>query len=268
RARARSATAVPFYSSSGPSQRRRADNSSISGRFATNRSHPSNMSETWSTSGPTMAIPIEVRRCSRWFPTSETDSSNRLRSSAINGRTSERFCFNECTSPSNRSSSSTPTYIEITPVDPIPTGSPAGAAAYAAPADHSDPRLLAVLVRLDHVIDLDVVERAERDTTLVTVTDLDDIVLEPTKRPDLQVVRHDHTVTQHPCPRIPPELARPHDAARDRSRLGGLEHVADLGPAEIDCLVLRLEHALESLLDLLDRLVDHRVVTHIDTFTG
>src|SRR5450756_716355 len=40
-------------------------------------------------------------------------------------------------------------------------------------------RLLPHLVRLDHVIDLDVVERPQPDAALVTVADLGRIVLEP-----------------------------------------------------------------------------------------
>src|SRR5699024_1156202 len=114
RARARSATAVPLYSSSGPSHRRRVDNSSVSGLLATNRSQPSNTPVTRSTSGPTIAIAIIARRCNCWYPVSETETSNRLRNSAINGRTTDRFCFSERTSPSSRSNSSAPTYTDIT----------------------------------------------------------------------------------------------------------------------------------------------------------
>jgi len=51
-----------------------------------------------------------------------------------------------------------------------------------------------------------------------------------------------------------------HHAAGDGSDLGGAEHLADLGAAELDLFVLRLEHALEGRFDLVDRLVDHRSV--------
>src|SRR5690606_5131267 len=47
--------------------------------------------------------------------------------------------------------------------------------------------------------------------------------------------------------------------------LRGLEHLTDLSPTEVDLLVHRLEHALQGLLDFLDRLVDHRVVPDVDT---
>src|SRR5699024_1397371 len=136
------------------------------------------------------------------------------------------------------------------------------------PRSHLHSRFLAVFVRLDDIVEFDVVERTERQTALVPVPDLDNILLEPTKRTDLKIVRHDDVVPQQPCPRIPPDLTGTDDAARDRARLRGFEHVADLGPTEPDLFVLRLEHALQSLLDLLDRLVDHRVVAHIDTLAG
>ena len=41
------------------------------------------------------------------------------------------------------------------------------------------------------------------------------------------------------------------------------EDLADLGGAELDLLELGLEHALEGRLDLLDRLVDDRVVADV-----
>ena len=46
--------------------------------------------------------------------------------------------------------------------------------------------------------------------------------------------------------------------------LRGPEDLADLGGAELDLLVLRLEHALERRLDLVDGLVDDRVVADVD----
>ena len=42
------------------------------------------------------------------------------------------------------------------------------------------------------------------------------------------------------------------------------EDLADLGGAELRLFVLRLEHALERRLDLVDRLVDDRVVADVD----
>src|SRR5690606_30372557 len=56
---------------------------------------------------------------------------------------------------------------------------------------------------------------------------------------------------------------RTHDAAGDVAELRRAEHLADLRRAELDLLVLRLEHALERGLYLLDRLVDDRVVADL-----
>ena len=46
--------------------------------------------------------------------------------------------------------------------------------------------------------------------------------------------------------------------------LRGAEDLAHLGGAELHLLVLRLEHALEGRLDVVDRLVDDRVEAHVD----
>ena len=46
--------------------------------------------------------------------------------------------------------------------------------------------------------------------------------------------------------------------------LRGAEDLADLGSTDRDLFVLGLEQALESRLDLVDRLVDHRVVPDVD----
>src|SRR5450756_2228601 len=57
-------------------------------------------------------------------------------------------------------------------------------------ADALRARLLPHLVRLDHVIDLDVVERPQPDAALVTVADLGRIVLEPLERVDGEAFAH------------------------------------------------------------------------------
>src|SRR5699024_2818796 len=58
--------------------------------------------------------------------------------------------------------------------------------------------------------------------------------------------------------------AAAHDRTGDVAELGGAEDLADLRRAELDLLVLRLEHALEGGLDLVDRVVDDRVVLDLD----
>src|SRR6185369_226381 len=125
-------------------------------------------------------------------------------------------------------------------------------------------RLLALLVRLDQVADLQVAVRTERQTALVALADLDHVVLEPPQRADRQVLRHDGAVAEQTGPGVAPDLAGHDQATRDRADLGGLEDLANLRAAQLDLFVLRLEHALEGLLDLVDRLVDDRVVPDVD----
>ncbi len=56
------------------------------------------------------------------------------------------------------------------------------------------------------------------------------------------------------------DLARADEDTGDVAQLGRLEDLADLRRTQLDLFELRLEHALEGRLDLLDRLVDDRVV--------
>src|SRR5690606_6997822 len=185
-----------------------------------------------------------VRLYRTWWPASAAATSNRLRSSAITGRTTDRFCLRERTSPRTTSSSSTPTYTYLRA------------------------RLLPLLVGLDDVVHLDVVVLAQGQTTFEALADLDGVILEPAQRRDLQVFRDHHVVPQQARLGVAADLARGDQAAGDGAELGRLEHLADLCPAELDFLVLGLEHALEGVLDLLDRLVDHRVVAHVHAFAG
>ena len=135
-------------------------------------------------------------------------TSKRSRSSATTGRTTERFSFSECTSPSRQSAISTPTTMppalpstgsaltgDETGEDPRPGDrrrgrGPCGRVKSFRPYARTGPSLVAVsqrlrprllphLERLDHVIDLDVVVRPEADTALVAVADLGRVVLEP-----------------------------------------------------------------------------------------
>src|SRR6185369_2224802 len=67
-------------------------------------------------------------------------------------------------------------------------------------------------------------------------------------------------VAQQPGLGVASDDTRPDDAARDVAELGRAEHLAYLRRAQLDLLVLGLEHALERRLDFLDGLVDDRVV--------
>src|SRR5437763_4634862 len=116
------------------------------------------------------------------------------------------------------------------------------------------------LVRLDDVADLDVVVVAERQTALEALADLGGVLFEPLERGDGDVLGHHRPVAQQPGLGVAPEETRPDDAAGDVADLGRTEHLADLRGAQLGLLVLRLEHALEGRLDLLDGLVDNRVV--------
>src|SRR4051794_1051113 len=128
----------------------------------------------------------------------------------------------------------------------------------------SDAGLLAQFERLDDVLDLDVVERPEPDTALVALADLGDVVLEATQRLDGEVVGDHDTVAEQPRLGVPGDRPAADDAPRHVADAGHPEDLADLRRAEPDLLVLRLEHALEGRLDLLDRLVDDRVVPDVD----
>src|SRR6478672_6368198 len=124
--------------------------------------------------------------------------------------------------------------------------------------------LLAHLVGGDEVTELQVVVRPEVDTALEALADLRDVVLEATQTGDLDVLRDDHTVAGDPRLGATLDLAAAHDRAGDVAELARTEDLADLRRAELDLLELRLEHALERRLDLVDGLVDHRVVADLD----
>src|SRR6478735_4365947 len=122
------------------------------------------------------------------------------------------------------------------------------------------------LEALHDVALLDVVEAAERQTALEALADLGHVVLLPAQRRQVEVVGRHVAVADEPRLGVATDdTARDH-AAGDVADLAGAEDLADLGLAERDLLELRLEHALECRLDLLDGLVDHRVVADLDAF--
>src|SRR6476620_6155398 len=132
--------------------------------------------------------------------------------------------------------------------------------------DGSATRDLAHLEGLHDIPDLDVLVVLQHQTALEALADLGRVVLLPLQRGEVEVVRHDRTVAQQARLGVAPEQATGDHAAGDVADLRGAEDLADLRLAEDGLLVHRLEHALEGRLDLLDRLVDDRVVPDLDAF--
>src|SRR5215471_7008766 len=226
--------------SSSVTRRNRADSSSMSGRAATRRSQASSTSVTCAAVEATAATPISARRWRSRLPVSVTATPGwRVRTSAMIEATAERFCLSDRMSPSSTSSVSAPTYT---------------------PA--SVPRLLPHLVGLDHVAEVDVVV-AEADAALEAFADLGDVVLEPAQRIDREALRDHDAVADQAGLAAAVDRARAHDAAGDVAGPRHPEDLPDLRGAELRLLELGLEHALERGLDLLDRLVDDRVVADV-----
>src|SRR4051794_34611496 len=141
-----------------------------------------------------------------------------------------------------------------------PTDSPAGAA-----SPFLGARDLAHLEGLDHVVDLDVVERPQTDTALVTLANLGRVVLEPAEGLHRQVVGDHGTVTHEPRLRVADDRAAADQRTGDVADPRHPEDLADLRRTELHLLVDGLEHALEGGLDLVDGLVDDRVVPDVHT---
>src|SRR5580693_988610 len=129
--------------------------------------------------------------------------------------------------------------------------------------DPSGPWLLPHLVRLDRVFDPDVVV-ADADTAFVALADLGRVVLEPAQRIHRQAVGDHHAVPDQPRLAAAVDRAGAHDAPGDVADPRHPEDLPDLRGTELDFFELGLEHALERGLDLLDRLVDDRVVADVD----
>src|SRR6478735_4051593 len=126
-------------------------------------------------------------------------------------------------------------------------------------------RNLLHLVSLNHIAFLDVVEPTQDQTTLEALADLGSVVLLPLERGEVQVVRHDGAVADQAHLGVASDQAAGDHATGDVADLGAAEDRADLRLSQGRLLELRLEHALERGLDLLDGLVDHRVVPDLHT---
>src|SRR5438105_10342572 len=114
----------------------------------------------------------------------------------------------------------------------------------------------------DDVADLDVVVAFEHDAALETGGDLADIVLHPTERGD-RAFPDGLLAPDEAGLRAAPDEAVGHHAARDRRLVGG-EDLAHLSVPEDALDHLRLEHAGESLLDVVEQLVDDLVLANVD----
>src|SRR6478736_273561 len=121
-------------------------------------------------------------------------------------------------------------------------------------------RDLAHLERLDDVAFLDVLEVAQHQTTLEALADLGGVVLLALERLQVQVVGDDGAVADDADLGVAPDHAAGDHATGDVADLGRAEDRTDLRLAQGRLLELRLEHALERGLDLLDGLVDDGVV--------
>src|SRR4249919_2194017 len=130
----------------------------------------------------------------------------------------------------------------------------------------SGPRNLLHLEGFDDVALLDVLVVPQDETALEALADLGCVVLLPLQRRQVEVVRHDGAVADQSYLGVASDHTAGDHAAGDVAELRRAEDRADLRLAEGRLLELRLEHALEGRLDLLDRVVDDRVVADLDAF--
>src|SRR3954471_15978448 len=124
---------------------------------------------------------------------------------------------------------------------------------------------LARLVGLQHVALLDVLEVREHDAALEAGRDLAHVVVEALERVDRRVV-DDRAVAHHADPRAAADDAVGDVAARDRADPRGAERRADLDGADGLLDLLRREHALHGVAQVVERLVDHRVAADLHAF--
>src|SRR5690606_23773723 len=115
------------------------------------------------------------------------------------------------------------------------------------------------------VASLDVVVALHADTALHAGTHLGNVILEAAKRFQL-AFEDDHVVTQHADRTVAVHHALKDHAARDRTEFRRAEHVAHFGDTQNVLANIAAEHAGQGFLDVLDDVVDHVVVTQIQTF--
>src|SRR5207253_696134 len=114
-------------------------------------------------------------------------------------------------------------------------------------------------VRLNHVIDLDVVVAGHLNTTLEALADLADILFEALERVQAhRSVRgriNDHAAADNADLGGPLDGALGDVAARDSADPADLERLPHHGPAQVNDLFTRLEFALQGRTDIVGQLV-------------
>src|SRR5260370_13183715 len=205
------------------------------------------------------ATPISARRCRSRCPVSATEAPGKRRlTSATSGRTADRFCFSERTSPSSTSRVRAPTYTVFPRSPPGRLEAPptlvarrfaprssvqAALRPFGSRGPLSGPGLLPHLERLDDVGDPDIVV-AEADAALKALADLGRVVLEPAQRIDREAVRDHDPVSDQASPAVAGYRAGADDASRHAA---DSRHPEDLPPLPGAPLVLPedgLQHPL------------------------
>src|SRR5690242_20090064 len=124
-------------------------------------------------------------------------------------------------------------------------------------------RHLLHLEALDDVAGLDVLIVLEGHAALVAFLDLADLVLEALQRLEGALV-DDDVVAQQPDLGAALDDALRHHAAGDLADLGDVEDLADRGIAEEMLAQRRRQEAAERRLQIVDHVVDDRVVADLD----
>jgi hypothetical protein len=123
-------------------------------------------------------------------------------------------------------------------------------------------------VRLDHIVDFDVVVTGDFQTTLETLTDFADVVLEALERfeahgPVRRRIDDDSLPDQADLGRALDRTFRD-KAAGDRADAADLEGLANDRPAQMDDLFARLELAFERGFDVVRQVVNDVVLADLD----
>ncbi len=109
----------------------------------------------------------------------------------------------------------------------------------------------------DDVANLDIVEVLDTDAAFHTGLDFLGLVLAPLERRHFAGVDHDAVADEAYL--ALGEFAVAHQAAGNGAHLGNLEGLLDLGGSGNLFLLFGLEHTLQTVLDLVDGIVNNRV---------
>src|SRR3954454_4494324 len=196
-------------------------------------------------SEPLTRAAASVERCHvSWWSTSATAQPSRVCSWALTEERSLRLSFRLWASGKCRWIVKSATYAAT-------AGRPLGGLELALHL----PRL----EDLEHVALADVGEARQHDAALEPGQDLADIVVDPPQRPD-RGLPDDGAVADDPHARVAAHDAVADVGAGDRADPRGAEGLADLDGADRVLDLLGREHALHGGAQLVQRLVDHRVV--------